>query len=526
MTARSLLEVRNLCVETPGGRPLLRDLNLDLGRDRVAVLGRNGVGKSTLLELLAGLPLPHRGLVRPWVEPLLVHQDPRRIDAIAVARSWKDRAATDPSLARAWARESAEAGLPPLALLAEAEGLSLGEMRKLHLIAAKLARPSLLLLDEPTRDLDEAGTAWLRRWVAQWSEGLMVVSHDRRLLRTFEHFFIVAESGCRHVPGSLSDVERLFEREDAERQRQYVKNLNVLEQAERHHDTVCRRRRRKKNVGRLHELRRRTSRARLNEKRSYAQESQARQAKIRMARISASRGWAKATRRALTVTLPFEGLVPTLPADDGRALVELSDAGVTLGDHWAFEGVTTRIGRDRVAIVGPNGAGKTTLLQVMLEHHAPTTGTARARTERIGSIAQGATDWMGEDSLLGRLATSSEQPTLETIAQRLVAHRFPLALAERPLRSLSPGERVRAALICLYHRTPSVELLVLDEPTRSLDFLGASALRTALAAWPGGLLVVSHDEDFLESIGIERRIVLAGPRHGVAPAMTCRSSRS
>ena len=82
----------------------------------------------------------------------------------------------------------------------------------------------------------------------------------------------------------------------------------------------------------------------------------------------------------------------------------------------------------------------------------------------------------------------------------LVAHKFPLGLAERPLRSLSPGERTRAALICLFQRSPAVELLVLDEPTFSLDLVGQRALTNALKAWPGGLLVASHDRAFLAAI--------------------------
>ncbi len=77
-----------------------------------------------------------------------------------------------------------------------------------------------------------------------------------------------------------------------------------------------------------------------------------------------------------------------------------------------------------------------------------------------------------------------------------------------PLATLSPGERVRAALICLSQRRPAPELLVLDEPTQDLDFVGLAALEAVLAAWPGGLLVVSHDPEFLEAIGVSRTLAL------------------
>lgn len=95
-----------------------------------------------------------------------------------------------------------------------------------------------------------------------------------------------------------------------------------------------------------------------------------------------------------------------------------------------------------------------------------------------------------------------------TVHAELKDHRFPFALAQRPIKSLSPGERVRAALICLYHRCPAIELLVLNEPTFGLDFVGLSALREALKSWPGATVVVSHDRDFIESIGVRHEIKL------------------
>ena len=94
------------------------------------------------------------------------------------------------------------------------------------------------------------------------------------------------------------------------------------------------------------------------------------------------------------------------------------------------------------------------------------------------------------------------------VGKLLLAHKFPLALAGRPMHSLSPGERTRAALICLFRRSPTPELLVLDEPTHGLDLVGQSAMTSALAAWPGGLIVTSHDREFLEAIKVDRVIRL------------------
>jgi ATPase subunit of ABC transporter with duplicated ATPase domains len=486
---QALVELDAVDMDTPTGRPLFRALSLGLSTgDRVALIGRNGVGKSTLLGLLAGRSKPTRGHVISRTEPMLVEQEPS--SALPVLQRLHAQAQHQRTFERALVHELEAAGLRPLAQLLAAPELSRGEHRKLHLIEALLARPELLLLDEPTQDLDAAGEAWLLGWVSSWRGALIVASHSRALLRSFEK------------------LQRQLEREEDEQQRRYVEHLHTLEEQERHNIQILQRRKRKKNLGRLHELRRRTSRMRLNEKRAQAQESQAKAAQIRKDRIEAARSWAKATRAALTVKLPLDALVTELPEHDGHPNVALADVAMQLGERRLFANLTTQIARERVGVMGPNGSGKTTLLRVMLGELSPTEGTATCRPERIGVIAQGATNWNSNDSLLERLFDDSDCVTLDEAAQLLLAHRFPLALAERPLSSLSPGERVRAALICLFRRTPTVELLVLDEPTLSLDFIGLAALQAALRTWPGGLVVASHDREFLDAIGIEQFITL------------------
>jgi ATPase subunit of ABC transporter with duplicated ATPase domains len=166
------------------------------------------------------------------------------------------------------------------------------------------------------------------------------------------------------------------------------------------------------------------------------------------------------------------------------------------------------IARERVAVCGANGAGKTTLLEIALGLREPEGGRAWCDPARVGYVAQNAANWCLEESVLEHLAAEMEAASPERIAEVLRAHGFPLALAGRPLATLSPGERVRAALICLGHRRPAPDLLVLDEPTQDLDFVGLAALEAVLAAWPGGLLVVSHDPEFLAAIGIARTLAL------------------
>ena len=210
------------------------------------------------------------------------------------------------------------------------------------------------------------------------------------------------------------------------------------------------------------------------------------------------------------VSLSLELPVPTLPEATADVIV-LRDVSAGTEGRRLFASLDLRVRRERVAIVGPNGAGKTTLLDLVLGRRAPAIGSAFRDLSRIGSILQGGADWMLDDTLLARLRIEDPSLSPEGAAQLLVAHKLPLALGDRPLRSLSPGERARAALVCLFRRAPPVEVLVLDEPTYSLDLVGQRAVTAALRAWPGGLVVASHDRAFLSEIGVEVVLDLARP---------------
>ncbi len=467
MSQQPILRVSNLVLKTPSDRVLMDALNLQLAKgDRVALIGRNGVGKSTLLEVLSGVQSPSVGRVECHATALLVRQN--------IKLAGRDQ--------------------------------SHGEARRHALRAAFLAKPELLVLDEPTQDLDAEGVEWLIGMLRTWHGALLCVSHSELLLAEFHHFFIVAESGCRYLAGTYSAVAATLAQEDFLEQRRYLRTLNTLTRQEQRNALVRRRRQRKKNGGRVRELDRAPSRAKLNAKRSYAQESQGKQAKLQNARIETRRALAKATRRTLEVNLAMGESACVLQEGSSADNIELESVRIVRRARVLVDSLTLRVCRERVAITGANGSGKTSLLAVMLGTLAPTAGSAH-RSSRIGSIAQGATDWMLQDSLLETLLQSTDTHMEKTISL-LVEHRFPLALAKRPFRTLSPGERLRAALICLFEKSPQIEVLILDEPTYSLDRIGQDALQSVLRSWKGGLVVVSHDRSFLDALQIDREIVL------------------
>lgn len=477
MIGTEILRAEHLGIATPEGRLLVADLSMSMRQDKVALIGRNGVGKSSLLEVLSGERAPDKGRVIRRAQTLLV---PQLLPSAAVR-------------------------------------CSQGELRVRTLRQAFAQCPELLLLDEPSQDLSEQGISWLIEKLRRWPSGLLVVSHNPRVLREFRHFFVIDEAGCRYHPGCYEDVAARTAAQEALREQQYLRTLTALDREETRNDLVRRRRRRKQNGGRVREIDRAPSRAMLNSKRSYAQESQGKRARLQDDRIASKRAWAKATRRALAVKLPLEVVMPTLPPESGTPTIALEDCDILLGGRCLFRELNLRLGRKRLAVTGANGAGKTTLLRALLGdfkegNGEEIRGIAIRELSRIGAIDQGATKWIRDESVRTLLASLSGASSSQDLAAIIVAHKFPFGLAERPMRSLSPGERFRAALICLVSRRPAIEMLVLDEPTCSLDSSAMKALAAVLRAWPGGLIVASHDRGSLEEVGFDEELALGSRR--------------
>ena len=261
---------------------------------------------------------------------------------------------------------------------------------------------------------------------------------------------------------------------------------------------MARRRRRKKQYGRARELDRATPRATLNMKRSAAQESHGRINQSRRKKLLEMRQRTRSARRALKVELPLELQMPVLSPCPGGPAVRLEGVVFERVGRRILDHIDLTLGRKRLALVGANGAGKTTLLRVILQQLQPTGGSVKTDLSRIGYIAQGASNWMTPESLVQHL-----DALVDDIGARLAAFKFPLALAERPLSTLSSGERVRAAFIGILAAKEVPDVLILDEPFYSLDILGQRALCQALRAWPGGLVVATHPGEFLENVGFD-----------------------
>jgi ATPase subunit of ABC transporter with duplicated ATPase domains len=527
-----------------GNHVLFSGLDLVIAPGEVTgVVGVNGAGKSTLLRLLAGF---ERGALEQGSIALspqtatvgYLPQEPDRRDdetvsafiarRTGVAQAQRDMeeaaealavgaAGADDAYATALDRwlnlggadldERAEKVMSTLGLQVGLDrptaGLSGGEAARANLASLLLSRYDVFLLDEPTNDLDIAGLELLEDFVRNLRAGTLLVSHDRAFLdRTVDRVLELdlAQQQVRIFGGGYAAY--LEERETARR--------HARENYERYAET-------KSDL----ENRRRTqigwADKGVREAKSKATDNDKHVLHAQVSRSEKLAGKVKATERMLGRLEVAEEprkewqlhMEIAAAPRSGSVVASLREAVMERGG-FRLGPVSLQIDwADRIAVTGPNGAGKSTLIATLLGRLRPVSGEARLGPGVvIGEVDQARSLFSGAQPLLDAFA-AQVPGTLPADIRTLLA-KFGLNAGHvlRPSGSLSPGERTRAALTLLQSR--GVNLLVLDEPTNHLDLPAIEQLESALAAYQGTLLLVTHDRRMLETVSVTRRLAVSG----------------
>ncbi|MFJ3905326.1 ABC-F family ATP-binding cassette domain-containing protein [Streptomyces sp. NPDC090025] len=512
----------------PDGTPVLTDFRLAVGPGRTGLVGLNGSGKSTLLKLIAGELTPAEGTVRIAGEvghlpQNLVLATGLKVDevlGIDVARaalhaieSGDTSEAHFTAVGDDWdVEERAVAVLDQLGLghvgLDRTIGeLSGGESVLLRLAALLLARPDVLLLDEPTNNLDLRARRRLYEAVDAWSGVLLVVSHDRELLERVDQIADLRDGEVRWYGGAWSDYRAALaaEQEAAERMVR-VAEADVQRQRRELGDAQMKLARRKRYAQKSYENKV-VPKIVANSRRSSAEVSSGKHRALHTERLTEARSRLDAAVEAVRDDDEIRIELPRTTVHPGREVLLLQDLELPYGSRVAG-GFELR-GPERVALLGRNGAGKTTLLRTIAGELAPVAGEAAVRVplrflpQRLDILDDGL-------SVVENVARFAPGATPNEIRARLARFLFRGGRADRAAGTLSGGERFRAALAALLLAEPAPRLLLLDEPTNNLDLASVRSLTSALDAYAGALIVVSHDVPFLESLGITRWLRLDG----------------
>lgn len=454
---------------TFGGTPLLvgADLSAEPG-DRICLVGRNGSGKSTLLRIAAGLLEPDGGerFVHPAVRVRYLGQE-TDFTGFETALAF-----VEASLGPADDRHAARFLLETLGLTGQEDPrrLSGGEARRVALAAALAPDPELLLLDEPTNHLDLPAIEWLEGDLANRKAAIITISHDRRFLERLSRTTVWLDRGeTRVLNRSFRDFEawrdEFLEREELER---HKLDRKIAREDQWMHGGVTARR--KRNVRRVAELQS------MRQQRAEARRS------VGSVRLEASEAQAS-----------------------GKLVVEATGLSKSFDGTPVVRDFSTRIMRgDRIGFVGPNGAGKTTLLKMLMGMLKPDTGTVRLGANLEIAALDQRRDALVPDVTVAETLTGGRGDYVTINGERrhvatyMKDFLFQPEQARSPVRVLSGGERARL-LLARVLTLPS-NVLVLDEPTNDLDLETLDLLQELITGYPGTVLLVSHDRDFLDRI--------------------------
>lgn len=517
----------------PNAHALFHDLTLSFGRERTGLVGANGSGKTTLVRLLTGEITPSSGSVHRNGVVAVLPQDFRPPagahlsailgieDRLAALRRMEAGAATlaDVELiGNDWdVGERALAvltrfGLGHLPLDRPLQDVSGGEATRVALAGLALGDHDFLLLDEPTNHLDAHSREALYAFVEGWTGGLLCVSHDRALLRRMDRIVELSALGVRIYGGNYDAYRARREADDLAAGRKLESARAALAVAEREACEIRERQARRHAQGKRDRATANMPKILLNKRKAQAQATTARISAVTEREIEERRARAKEARlRVEEREAPRFDLASTKLAS-GKTVLQLEEVSYTFPGAGAtlLEKVSLRIvGPERVALVGPNGSGKSTLLKLVMGELQPSAGTiTRAPDGETAFLDQQGAKLDPAASVLQNFHTF--HPGLDLSASRYALARllFSADAALQTVGTLSGGERLRASLACTMGGERPPSLLVLDEPSNHLDFEALGALESALSAYDGALLVVSHDSDFLEAIGIERTVQL------------------
>lgn len=523
----SSISLSGLSCIKPDGKPLFTTIDFNFTGERIGLVGRNGVGKTTLLHVIAGDVFPHAGHVNVSGTIALMRQDEiirpdatladlfgLREELALIERAAEGEASVEELAEVDWtAGARMGTALEQYGLAVDPDTplsmLSGGQRVRAALAAIVMAQPDFLLLDEPTNNLDREGRDTVIDLVRHWKRGAIVVSHDRELLEEMDAIVELTTLGMTRYGGGYSAYCALKQIELDAVAHDLAAAQKASKEAAQRAQQAAERKARKDSAGAKGRAKGDQPKILMDAAKGRAEASGGAGARLRDARREASEAALSVARSRIEVLQPIRMDIPSTGLTAGKTVLRLE--AVTGGydrSRPIIRDLSMSItGPERVVLAGPNGSGKTTLLKIICEEMAPFEGKVDMRVS-FAVLDQHVQSLRGDLTLLENFQRLHPAAEDREAYAALARFKFRADDALRKAVNLSGGERLRGGLACALGAVTPAQLLILDEPTNHLDLDGITALEAALAAYDGAILAISHDEEFLKALSPDRVIHL------------------
>jgi ATPase subunit of ABC transporter with duplicated ATPase domains len=532
-----MLTLQGISYAHPNKHILFNNISFSVNRhEKIALIGNNGVGKSTLLKIIAKIQPPLKGEVSIDTQPYYLPQIHGQYDHLTVSQALRvegklnalseilqgNATADNLSLLNDdWNLEErckqalSFWDLPDLVLSKKMGTLSGGEKTRVFLSGIQIHKPDLILLDEPSNHLDNFSRKNLYDFVESTDQTMIVVSHDRSLLNLFSTVLELNAKGIRTYGGNFDFYSQQKAIENDALYEGIDNKERALRKAREKEEEVVKRQQKLDSRGKKKQEKAGVARIMMNSLRNRAENSTAKIKDVHAEKIDVIAEDLRTMRASLPDIDKMKFGFDNSHLHKNKVLVSAANINFAYSSKYLWnENLSFRIvNGERIALKGVNGSGKTTLLRLLLGHVAPSIGEIfRAEFKSV---------YIDQDySMVNNNLTVYEQAQ-QSNASGLAEHEIKMRLNrflfskgswEIGCNELSGGEKMRLMLCCLTIAGKSPDMIVLDEPTNNLDIQNVEVLTAALLDYHGTMIVVSHDEVFLKDLAIDRTLELTGAR--------------